>query len=283
MSTKSVNINSVSKIVVNQVSLQLFKNSDLINEIGITTNPIIFSSAIAGQTTNHPDNPFLLYNDKDGIHDSVDAKSIQIEVLEMNIVDELVGISNGTASQVFSLGYSPVISSDSKNTVKVLVGIIEYTEVFTFSGVGNTETVYLVDYTNGTITFGNGVNGIIPPNGDNIYVTYTPGTTTFGIEARDDGWLYVQSTDVDRHDRTVLLSSEIAVSTTQVQLHHIPIITTSGIQGIYLKTDPNRLGINYFTGGSYNSTTGVVTLGTALPGGTTDVLVDYKYTITAYP
>jgi len=272
-------INSVSKIVVNQVNLQLFKNTDLVNEIGITTNPIIFSSANAGETTNHPDNPFLLYNDKDGTQNSVDAKNIQIEVLEMNIVDEQVGTSNGTASQIFTMGYSPVISNDAKNTVKVLVGTTLYTEVLTFSGVGNTETVFLVDYTNGTITFGNNVNGAIPPNTEDIFVTYTPQTTTFGIEARDDGWLYVQSTDVDRHDRVILLSPEIVIDTTHVQLYHVPIITTNGIQGIYLKNDPNRLGTNYFTSGSYNSTTGIVTLGTALPNGTTDVLVDYKYTI----
>lgn len=277
--TSSQDISSVSKIVVNQVSLKLYESTDLINEIGTATNPIMFSSANAGDTTLHPDNPFLLYNDKDGTFDSVDAKNIQVEVLEMSIVEELVGVSDGTASQVFSVAYSPVIQNDSKNVVRVKVGVTEYTEVSTFTGSGNTDTVFLVDYVNGTITFGNGVNGNIPPNTDSIYVTYTPDTTTFGVEARDDGWLYIQSSDVDRHDRVILLSPELTTDTTHIQLHHVPIIPVSGVQGVYLKTDPNRLGTNYFTGGSYNNTTGIVILGIALPGGTTDVLVDYKYTI----
>lgn len=270
---------SSAKIMVNPVQLKLFKSSDLVNEIGTASNPIVFDTPIAGETTLHPDNPFLLYNDKDGSLDSVDAKGVSVEVLEMQVADELVGASDGTADQEFSVAYPPVIQDDADNLVGVVVGVTAWTEVLSFAGYGNTDKVFVVNYTTGTVTFGNGVNGAIPTLGDNVYVTYSPNTTTFGVEARDDGWLGIQSADVDRHDRIILLNASDVLDTTHVQVTHLPIISTSGIQGVYLTSDPNRLATNYFTGGSYNDTTGVVTLGTALPSGTTSVLVDYTYTI----
>lgn len=66
-------------------------------------------------------------------------------------------------------------------------------------------------------------------------------------------------------------------TTTKVDL---PNTSASGITitGVFLKTDPNRTGTNYFTAGSFNSTTGEITLGSALPGANTDVFVDYTFT-----
>jgi hypothetical protein len=276
MSTQ--NINSATKILVNPVVLKLFKSSDLVNEIGTATNPIIFTGAIAGTTTQHPDNSFLLYNDKDGTYQSVDAKSITLEVLAMELINELVGISDGSINQIFSVAYSPILNQANAE-VRVLVGTTLWTEVDSFLGLSNTDTVFIVNYTTGTISFGNNVNGMVPPNGQQIYVSYSPNTTTFGKEAMDDGWLGVQSADTDAHDREVLLDPSVVLDLSHIQAYHVPLINSLAVTGVYLTTDSNRLGTNYYTGGAYNDVTGSITLGTPLPSGTTIVLADYSYTI----
>jgi hypothetical protein len=272
------NINSAAKILVNPVVLKLFKSSDLVNEIGTAINPIVFTGAIAGSTTQHPDNSFLLYNDKDGTYQSVDAKSITLEVLAMELVDELVGVSDGSINQIFTIAYAPILSQTNAE-VNVLVGTELWTEVSSFVGLPNTATAFIVNYTTGAISFGNDVNGKIPPNGQQIFVSYTPNTTTFGKEAMDDGWLGVQSADTDAHDRETLLDPSVVIDLSHIQAFHIPLINSAAVSGVYLTSDPNRLGTNYFTGGAYNDTTGVITLGTPLPSGTTIALADYSYTI----
>lgn len=45
------------------------------------------------------------------------------------------------------------------------------------------------------------------------------------------------------------------------------------VTGVWLATDPGKVGTNYYTGGSFTST--VITLGTALPGAITAVIIDY--------
>lgn len=277
--TATSTISSSAKIAVNNVELKLYKESDPFTEVGTGTNPVIFTAANAGETTLHPDNAFLLYNDKTGALDSTDAKNITVEVIEMQIIDELVGVSNGTASQVFTVAFPGIIEGDSKNELAVRVGATYWTEVTTFAGASNTDEVFIVNYTTGTVTFGNNVNGKIPTNGSQILVTYSPNTTTYGKDTRDDGWFGIQSFDVDANDRTVYLVPSVAPDLDHVQLFHVPLISSGAILGVYLKTDPNRLATNYFTGGTYNDSTGLVTLGTTLPSGTTEVLVDYIYTI----
>lgn len=63
---------------------------------------------------------------------------------------------------------------------------------------------------------------------------------------------------------------------------HLTLLNTCAtgitVTGVWLLTDPTHAGTNYFTGGSYNATTRVVTLGASLPGATTAVLVNYSYT-----
>ena len=49
------------------------------------------------------------------------------------------------------------------------------------------------------------------------------------------------------------------------------------IEGVWLTTDPTHAGTNYYTGGSYNPTTREISLGAALPGAQTQVLVNYTY------
>lgn len=70
---------------------------------------------------------------------------------------------------------------------------------------------------------------------------------------------------------------EISTSTTSVTLTNM---CASGVTilGVYLRADTARAGTNYFTSGSYNATTRVITLGTPLPGANTQVWVDYNFT-----
>lgn len=46
------------------------------------------------------------------------------------------------------------------------------------------------------------------------------------------------------------------------------------VSGVYLATDTLKTGTNYYTGGSFSAK--VITLGVALPGATTNVIVDYE-------
>ena len=69
---------------------------------------------------------------------------------------------------------------------------------------------------------------------------------------------------------------------TSTDATHVTLVNTGAsgitITGVYLLTDPTHAGTNYYTSGSYNATTRVITLGSALPGATTDVLIAYTYT-----
>ena len=271
-------VSASAQILVNPVVLKLYKASDLVHEIGTSTNPLIFLNAVAGVTTQSPDNPYLLYNDKDETYHSVDAKNISFQVLSMQVVDEIIAVSNGTINQVHTVAYAPILNQTNA-VVSLRVGTTVWTEVSSFTGLSNTATVFIVNYTTGAISFGNNVNGAVPPLGQSIYVTYSPDTTTYGIEAMDEGWLGIQSVDVDAHPRAMLLDQSLVVDTTHVQANHIPLINSGAISGVYLQNDPNRLGTNYFTGGTYNDASGLITLGTALPTGATKVLIDYSYTI----
>ncbi|KKL13050.1 hypothetical protein LCGC14_2529650, partial [marine sediment metagenome] len=54
---------SDTNIIVSAAELKLFKESDLSTEVGTTANPVDFSSVEAGLSVQHPDNPFVLFND----------------------------------------------------------------------------------------------------------------------------------------------------------------------------------------------------------------------------
>ena len=80
-----------------------------------------------------------------------------------------------------------------------------------------------------------------------------------------------------RDDLAVIDEQNISTDTT-----HITLINTSAtgitITGVWLLTDPTHAGTNYYTGGSYNTATRIITLGAALPGANTNVLINYAYT-----
>ena len=80
-----------------------------------------------------------------------------------------------------------------------------------------------------------------------------------------------------RSDLAIIDEQDTSSDTTHITLTN-SCATGITITGVYLTTDPNHAGTNYFTGGSFNSTTKVITLGSALPNANTSVLVQYGYT-----
>lgn len=120
------------------------------------------------------------------------------------IQDEILGSSDGSADQTFRCAHGPLIDcelwvdeagslstadrteltaveSDRVETVFDEHGTltecwVRWTPVETFVGVDRDERVYCLDRSAGTITFGDGKTGAIPPRGqDSIRATYTTG------------------------------------------------------------------------------------------------------------
>ena len=81
-----------------------------------------------------------------------------------------------------------------------------------------------------------------------------------------------------RDDLTIIDEQNTSTDTT-----HVTLINTAAtgitITGVWLLTDPTHAATNYYSGGSsYNATTRVITLASALPGANTSVLINYSYT-----
>ena len=89
-----------------------------------------------------------------------------------------IGISNGTPGQIFQIPQSGV--QDGTTTIFITSsapsGSTQWSQVSTFVNTNPTDTVFTLnvdanDITN--ITFGDGVNGLIPPLGLEIFASYT--------------------------------------------------------------------------------------------------------------
>ena len=112
------------------------------------------------------------------------------------LVDEVLGSSNEQMFQQFTLDYPPVLADvlvcviepaglmagrepgaaelADAALAEVRVGAGEvarrWTQVENFAFSGPTDRVYMLDYANGLLTFGDGYNGMIPPPGHNNIV-----------------------------------------------------------------------------------------------------------------
>lgn len=267
-------ITAVTSILAREPSLVLYEQSDLSTPIGTSANPLDFGTVDAGTTEVHPDNPFVLFNDKDGTLNSFDAREITVSIVKFNLVDETLGTSDGMADQDFTIAFPPTVDSDDEITIKV--NNVIWTRVQSFAGFQPTDEIYTFDATTGTATFGDGLQGKIPPIGNSIKASYTPDTQLFGKQAVEQLWFGIQSSGVISNNVDALLEERDAIDTTHVQIIHHPKVVS--VTGVWLATDPNRLGTNYFTGGGFNDQTGIITLGTPLPS-IQRVLVDYEYTI----
>lgn len=90
---------------------------------------------------------------------------------------ERIGVSNGSPGQKFSLRSSPMID----NTLSVTVNSTAYTLITNFIEAGATDKACILETDENLVTyviFGDGINGVIPPNGHTIRATYDTGGGT---------------------------------------------------------------------------------------------------------
>jgi predicted phage baseplate assembly protein len=83
-------------------------------------------------------------------------------IAAQTVQNEVVGASQGTPNQTFTLSSTPVNDGTLELTVDEGSGPASWTEVDDFSGSGPDDTVYLLDPTTGAITLGDGAQGHIP-------------------------------------------------------------------------------------------------------------------------
>lgn len=243
-------------------------------EYGTIGNPVNFANGVAGTIVEHPLNPFYLWNDKGGVLNSVPASSLVIEVLDMWIEDENMGTSDGTANQTFTSDVFPIVDNSEASEIVVKVGTTTWTRVGSLVGQVGTAQVYTINPTTGVVAFGNGVEGAIPTNGLVIYLTYMPETLPYGKDVYEDTWLEVKSLGTTLNQVNVVDEQQISIDTTHVMVANTEVTVATGV---WLSTDTGHTGTNYYTGGSYDSTTGIFTLGTPLPSANTPVLINYTY------
>ncbi len=249
-------------------NLEMYR-SDTLAEVGTQSNPIDFGLCNAGETTNLSYD-ILLYNDKDGSQNSDDAKNVQIELRRMLVTHQWT--SNGSASQQFTVSYTPMLD-DPDYPEEVTVDDVEWRRVATFAGLGPNDTVYQVNRTTGTILFGNGVEGKIPPNGSTIKVTYIPDLNTFGKTVYSNQWISVKSQGVVTNEIHISVEESTKIDNNTVEVLHFPYVTD--VIGVW--DNVSKTGTNYYTGGSFDGNTGRITLGTPLTSSTP--YVEYKYQI----
>lgn len=90
------------------------------------------------------------------------------------VFQEVLGVSTGKPNQFYQLSEANVIDG----TIVMAVGALVYTLIDNFISAGPTDTVYVVETSEAgitTITFGDGINGRIPPASQNLLATYKTG------------------------------------------------------------------------------------------------------------
>ena len=246
-------------------NLQMYRSDTPTVEIGTILNPIDFGLCTAGVETTLPYD-IILWNDKGGSLASNDAMFLMVELLKMYLTEE--HISTGLPDQTYTCSYAPVLTSIE---VEVLVDDVEWLRVLTFSGYGETSKVYMFDYTTGVLSFGNGTDGLAPPISQTIKVTYTADLNIFGKEVYSDMWISILSSGTIKNIVLVSIEEGTLASSTEVQTIHHP--TIDSVIGVW--DNDEKTGVNYYTGGSFNENTGLVTLGT--PFIATTPYVEYNY------
>ena len=251
-------------------NLKLFKSTIPAEEIGTAGNPIDFGTCPAGQDTALSYD-ILLWNDKGAALGSDDAKAPEIELVRFSTSENWV--SDGSASQTFTMSYIPVLDSID---VAVTVDGDAWTEVSSLAGMGPTDEIFTFNYVTGVLTFGDGVNGKIPPNTETIENTYTPDSNIFGKLIYDEQWISIKSSGViqnEIHIGSGTPEESTKIDDDTIQVIHYPEL--SDVVGVW--DNPGKSGTNYYTGGSYDSNTGRITLGTSLVAD--DAYTEYKYRI----
>jgi hypothetical protein len=242
----------------------MFRSDNPTVEVGTLLNPIDFSFCPAGQVTNLVYD-VLLYNDQDGSTNSQDAYDILITLQEMNVVESHT--STGLDHQFYTCSFTPI------DSMLVMVDGTRWNEVSDLLMYGQYALVYTVDMTTGIVRFGDNIHGMVPPTSSVITLDYTPVLAVFGSTVYQQNWLSLRSSGTINYEKLVSLELPTILSSTSVQVVHKPIITE--VVGVW--DNPAKTGTNYYSGGSFDDTTGIITLGTALPSGL--AYADYRYQI----
>ncbi|MFA6971822.1 MAG: hypothetical protein WC208_10525 [Gallionella sp.] len=244
-------------------------------EYGTVANPITFTGVVAGATIEHPLNPFYLWNDKGGSIGSVPAATIQVECLELWIQNENKGVGTGLPSQTITCNLYPVVDNTDPTETIVTVDTTEWARVTSFTGQASTAQVYMFNSTTGVVTFGNGVNGAMPTAAQTRYITYMPDLLLYGNEVTDDLWLGVKSNGATSNSVTITSEQQISTDALHVTIAYPRIIS---VTGVWLATDTGHTGTNFYTSGSFDSLTGIITMGSTLPAANTSLLITYVTT-----
>ena len=246
-------------------NLQMFRSDTPTVEIGTVGNPIDLGFCLAGVDTILPYD-IILWNDKGDVLDSDDAYNIYVELLRLDVSQSWV--STGLDNQTFTLTYIPLVS----DLQAVVVDDSEWTRVTNLVGQEQ-NTVYTLDYITGVLTFGDNINGKIPPVGTTIAIDYTPDLNTYSKLVYSDQWLSVQSSGVVENVLSVSIELSTKLDNSTVEVIHFPYLES--VVGVW--DNIGKTGTNYYTGGSFDSHTGRILLGTSLT--TPDPYVEYYYRI----
>ena len=233
-------------------AIKLYR-SDTIVEIGTVGNPID-TGFCAGGTVTDLAYDILMYNDKDGTS-SEDAYDMSIELLRL--YETTQGTSTGAADQTLTAAHIPLLTDIEE---EVTVDGVQWSKVDNFTGVVATEEAYTFNYTTGVVTFGNDVNGKAPTVGAILSVKGTPDLNTYGKELYDEQWVSFRSSGVIQNNINVTLGLSTKLTDDSIQVLHYPEIVS--VAGVY--DNAGGTGTDYYSGGSFNATTGVLTLGTSL-------------------
>lgn len=150
-----------------------------------------------------------------------------------------------------------------------------------YSDVAADNVVFTYTYPNG---FTYNTANPVPTAGDNewnegtvaadtydyIYVTLDVDAGIADGSMRQSSLQVDYECDIDKNNE-----ANTSTDTTHVTVQHTPV---AAVTGVFLATDPENSGTNYYGAGSFDADTGVLTLASALPSATEDVLVDYTYT-----
>lgn len=246
-------------------NLKLYR-ADTLAEIGIDSNPIEFGLCDAGETTELP-YQLLLYNDYTGVLGSSDAFDIESQILQMNVIQSYT--STGLPAQTFTMSVLPLVADSEE----VTVDDIKWVKVDSFIGYGSSDEVYTLNYTTGVLTFGNGITGKIPPTSTTIKCNYVPDTNVYGKEIYELLQIKIRSSGIVQNAISVSAELSTKQDNTHVIVFHAPMVLS--VAGVW--DNIGKTGTNYYTGGSFNSDTGVITLGTPITASTP--YVQYTYGI----
>ena len=157
------------------LTFQNSTGSDIIVPAGTQVATSLVANATTSQIIFETDSEVTVPAKVGTVNGSITVAATQGETVS----NEIIGISDGTASQVFSLFNKSVIN----NSIKITISGVDYTHVeylidssgysAVFSAITDAEDVTYV-------TFGDSISGRIPPNGAQIYATYRIGGGVIG-------------------------------------------------------------------------------------------------------